>query len=137
MRPILAIVAGLVGGSLVNILLVNMNGVLIPLPEGADITSMEGLKASMALFQPIHFLMPWLGHALGTFAGAFIAAKLAPSHASKYAWGIAGFFFAGGIANALMLQGPMWFAAADLLLAYVPMGWLAIRVSGSSKGDDI
>lgn len=130
MKPFLAILAGMIGGSLVNILLVNMNGVLIPLPEGADITSMEGLKASMGLFEPIHFLMPWLGHALGTFIGAFIAFKLAPSHASRYAWGIGCFFLVGGLANAFMLPAPAWFIAADLLLAYGPMAWLAIRVGG-------
>lgn len=128
MKPILAIIAGLVGGSLVNILLVNMNGVLIPLPEGADVSSMEGLKASMSLFQPIHFLMPWLGHAFGTFVGAFVAFKLAPSQAERYAWGIGCFFLVGGIANAYMLNGPLWFTAADLLLAYAPMAWLAIRM---------
>lgn len=133
MKPILAILAGMIGGSLVNILLVNMNGVLVPLPEGADISSMEGLKASMGLFQPIHFLMPWLGHALGTFVGAFIAVKLAPSHAARYAWGIGCFFLAGGIANAFMLPAPAWFIATDLLLAYAPMAWLAIRL-GSLQG---
>lgn len=135
MRHILAVVAGLIGGSVVNILLVNLNGVLIPFPEGVDVSSMEALKASMPLFTPIHFLMPWLGHALGTFVGALIAAKLAPNHKSRYAWGIGGFFFMGGLANAIMLPAPLWFIAADLVVAYAPMAWLAIRVAGVDGSD--
>ena len=43
-----------------------MSSSLIPPPEGADVTTLEGLKTSMHLFQPKHFLMPFLAHALGT-----------------------------------------------------------------------
>ena len=128
MKNILAVIAAVIGGSLVNIALVNLNGVLIPLPEGADISSMEGLAASMSLFQPIHFLMPWLGHALGTLVGAFIAAKLAVTHKKMFAGVIGGFFLAGGIANAYMLPAPMWFIVADLTLAYIPMAWIGARL---------
>jgi hypothetical protein len=128
MKNILAVIAAVIGGSLVNIALVNLNGVLIALPEGADISSMEGLAASMSLFQPIHFLMPWLGHALGTLVGAFIAAKLAVTHKKMFAGVIGGFFLAGGIANAYMLPAPMWFIIADLLLAYIPMAMLGARI---------
>jgi hypothetical protein len=128
MKNILAVIAAVIGGSLVNIALVNLNGVLIALPEGADISSMEGLAASMSLFQPIHFLMPWLGHALGTLVGAFIAAKLAVTHKKMFAGVIGGFFLAGGIANAYMLPAPMWFIVADLLLAYIPMAMIGARI---------
>jgi hypothetical protein len=76
LKNILATVAGVIGGSLVNIGLVNLNGKVIPFPEGVDVSTMETLAASMTLFEPIHFLMPWLGHALGTLVGAFIAADL-------------------------------------------------------------
>ncbi len=129
MKNILAVIAAVIGGSLVNIALVNMNGVLIALPEGADISSMEGLAASMSLFQPIHFLMPWLGHALGTLVGAFIAAKLAVTQKKMFAGVIGGFFLAVGIANAYMLPAPMWFIVADLALAYLPMAWLGQRLA--------
>lgn len=127
MKNTLAVIAALVGGSLVNILLANMNGVLIPFPDGVDVSSMEALMASMSLFEPIHFLLPWLGHALGTLVGAFIAAKLAVTHKMRFAVGIGVFFLAGGIANAVMLPAPMWFISADLLLAYIPMEMLGAR----------
>jgi hypothetical protein len=129
MKNVLAVIAAVIGGSLVNIALVNLNGLIIPFPEGVDVSSMESLAASMPLFEPIHFLLPWLGHALGTLFGAFIAAKLAVTHKKMFAGVIGGFFLAGGIANAAMLPAPMWFIVADLALAYLPMAWLGQRIA--------
>jgi hypothetical protein len=129
MKNTLAVIVAVIGGSLVNIALVNMNGVLIALPEGADISSMDGLAASMRLFQPIHFLMPWLGHALGTFVGAFIAAKLVVTRKKIFAGVIGGFFLIGGIANAYIIPAPMWFIVVDLGFAYLPMAWLGGRIA--------
>ena len=69
--------------------------------------------------------MPFLAHALGTLAGAFVAAKLAVSHQMKYAIGIGVFFLLGGLANIFMLPSPTWFTVLDLGVAYIPMGLLA------------
>ena len=71
-RNILAvIVAAFVGGA-VNMALITISSSIIPPPEGVDVTTTEGLKASMHLFQPKHFIMPFLAHALGTFVGALL-----------------------------------------------------------------
>lgn len=43
-----------------------------------------------------------------------------------FAWVIGGGFLAGGVAAAFMIPAPAWFIALDLLLAYLPMAWLAI-----------
>ncbi len=75
-KNILAVIAGAILGSAVNMGIIMVSGSFIPPPNGADITTMEGLKASMHLFQPKHFIFPFLAHALGTFAGAFLAAKI-------------------------------------------------------------
>ena len=91
----------------------------------------EGLKASMPLFQPRHFIMPFLAHALGTFVGAFIAASIAATHKMKLALGIGVLFLIGGITNVLMLPSPLLFSVIDLAVAYIPMayigGMLAVR----------
>jgi hypothetical protein len=104
---------------------------LVPIPEGADISTMEALKESMQTFKPINFLFPFLAHALGTLVGAFVAAKLAASHQMKLALFIGGFFFIGGAMMVNMIGGPLWFIVADLVLAYIPMaffgGKLAIK----------
>lgn len=132
-RNVLAVIAGVVAGSLVNVLLVNIGPLVVPLPEGADVSSMEGLRGSMKLFAPVNFLFPFLGHALGTLAGAFVAARLAASHPMKLAIGIGVFFLIGGVTMVSMLGGPMWFNVADLLLAYIPMAFLGGFLAGGKR----
>jgi len=136
LRNILAVVAGVVVGAFVNSLLVNIGPSLIPLPEGADVSTMESLRESMGLFRPVNFLPPFVAHALGTLVGAFSAAKIAASHAMKLALGIGAFFLIGGITAAVMLGGPTWFIVADLALAYLPMGWLGAVLAGAGRNQD-
>ncbi|MEZ4979368.1 MAG: hypothetical protein R2772_08720 [Chitinophagales bacterium] len=102
-------------------------------PEGVNPADMESLKANMHLFQPKHFLMPFLAHALGTLAGAFVAALLAASNKLRLAMVIGIFFLAGGIANIMMLPSPLWFSILDLGLAYLPMAYLAYTFANKSK----
>ncbi len=123
-KNLIGLVAGLVCGSLVNILLVNMGPYVIPLPEGADISTMEGLRESMPLFKPANFVFPFLGHALGTLAGAFLVAKIASTHQMKFALVVGAFFLMGGIVMVKQLGGPVGFAVVDLVFAYLPMGYL-------------
>lgn len=127
-RNILAVIAGIILGSAVNMGIIMISGSVIPPPDGADVTTMEGLKASMHLFQPQHFIMPFLAHALGTFAGALMAGLLAASHKMSFAMFIGLFFLAGGIANTFMLPSPIWFTVLDLCVAYIPVAYFAGRV---------
>lgn len=133
-RNILAALAGVVVGSLVNMGLVNTGPLVVPLPEGADVSTMENLRDSMKLFTPVNFIFPFLSHALGTLAGAFVAARFAASHSLKLAIGIGVFFLLGGIAAATMIGGPLWFTIIDLLLAYIPMGYLGAVLAGATPG---
>ena len=115
--------------------IITMSGKIIPPPEGADLKTMEGLKASMQLMQPKHFLMPFLAHAIGTFAGGWIAAFIAASQKMKFAILISMVFFVGGVINIFMLPSPIWFTCVDLIGAYMPMGYLAGRLA--AKGSSL
>ena len=128
-KNILAIIAGIFTGMIVNMGLIMISGDVIPIPEGVDNTTTEGLVAGMHLFEPKHFIMPFLAHALGTFVGAFVATKLAVSHQMKFAIGIGVFFLLGGIASVFILPSPTWFTVLDLGLAYIPMGLLAGKLA--------
>lgn len=130
LRNILAVVAGVIVGSAVNMGLITLGPMLIPPPEGTDMTTMEGLLAAMPLMQPKHFIFPFLAHALGTLAGAFVTVKIAATRQMQMAMTIGIFFLIGGIMNIQMLPGsPMWFNVLDMVLAYLPMAWLAGKLS--------
>jgi hypothetical protein len=133
LRNVLAVVAGLVIGSVVNMGFITIGGTAIPPPAGADTATTEGLKASMHLFEAKHFLFPFLAHALGTFAGAAVAARLAASRRLQLAMVIGVAFFAGGLAMVLMLPSPLWFDALDLGLAYIPMAWLGWKLAARGE----
>lgn len=124
----LAVLLGIVIGSLVNMSIINISSTIIPPPSGVDVKTLEGLKAGIHLFEPKHFIMPFLAHAIGTFAGAIIALKIAATHQNKFAWTVGIFFLFGGTANIFMLPSPLWFSITDLLLAYIPMVYLAIKI---------
>ena len=71
-----------------------------------------------------------MAHALGTLAGALVAAKLAVSHHMKFAVGIGAGFLIGGISMVVQCGGPVWFITSDLLVAYLPMGYLGGLLAG-------
>lgn len=131
-RNILAVVIGLVLGSMVNMGIIMISAYIIPPPPGADVTTAEGLKASLHLFQPKNYIMPFLAHALGTFVGALIASIIAANHKWSYAIAIGLIFMIGGIINVATLPAPIWFSALDLIAAYVPMAYLGFKL-GTKK----
>ncbi len=132
-RNILSILAGIISGSVVNMGIIMISGSIIPPPEGADVTTMEGLKASMHLFGPENFVFPFLAHALGALTGAFLAGLIAGSHKMKFALSIGIFFLIGGIANAFLLPAPSWFIVLDITLAYIPMGYMGGKLAIRKK----
>ena len=127
-KLLLAVIAGLIVGSVVNMGIILLSGHLIPPPAGADTTTAEGLKASIHLFEPRHFVFPFLAHAIGTLAGAWLATKLAPSFGWIPAMTVGALFFLGGVISARMIPAPVWFVAVDLVLAYFPAAWLGLRL---------
>ena len=130
-KNILAVVVGIVVGGIVNMGIIMISGSIIPPPEGADLTTTEGLKAAMHLLEPKHFILPFLAHGLGTFAGAMLAAFIAATNKLKMALIIGACFLIGGIISAYMLPAPTWFIVLDLAGAYIPMAWIGgILISG-------
>ena len=131
MNPIvknfLAIIAGLAGGSIINMGLITLGGVVITAPEGTDTSTMEGLAAAMPLFELKHFIFPFLAHAVGVLVGAWLAALIAASHKLTIAMVIGCLFFLGGLYTAIVLPSPAWYIIVDLAVAYIPMSWIGYK----------
>jgi hypothetical protein len=127
-RNILAVIIGWLGGSAVNMGLIQTGNILLPI-EGIDPNDMDSFAAIMPTLGPEYFIFPFLAHALGTLVGAAIAGFIAASHKMKFSLGIGGFFLLGGIAVNYMLPGPTWFAVVDILIAYIPTAWVGGKLA--------
>jgi hypothetical protein len=133
LRLLIAVILGFVAGSAVNMGLILVSGRVIPPPAGADVATTEGLRASMHLFEPRHFIFPFLAHAMGTFVGAVVGMLLAPERSAIAPYTIGGLFFLGGCASVFMLPAPALFSAIDLLFAYFPAAWAATWLVSSRR----
>lgn len=134
LKLILAVIAGLIVGSVVNMALILAGPVVIAPPAGVDMSTTEGMQTGMHLLQPQHFLFPFLAHALGTLAGALITYLLTDSYRVQATYAVGVFFLAGGSVAANLIPAPIWFIVVDLALAYLPMAWLARQLGGKLVG---
>lgn len=116
-------------GGVVNMSLIRISGIIIPPPKGSNLQTTEGLVKAMHLMGPEHFLFPFLAHAFGTFVAAILVSKYCNPWSKAAAYSVAGLFFIGGLMMVLMLPSPMWFTLVDLILAYFPMAFLALKIS--------
>jgi len=130
LRNIIAVLTGLILGNLVNMGLIMLSSSIIPPPSGYDNTSIEGLKATMYLLEPKHFIFPFLAHAFGTLVAAFIASKIAANNQLKLSIVIGVLFLLAGISMVAMIPSPLWFSIIDLVGAYLPMAYVGWKLSG-------
>ena len=127
-KNILAVITGLIVGSIVNMMLVKIGHLLLPV-KGLDPNNMSQLAEIMATLDAKYFVFPFLAHSLGTLIGALIAHNVAAAHKMKFALMIGGFFLLGGIMVSRMIPAPTWFVVADILLAYIPMAWIGGKLA--------
>ena len=106
------VIAALFAGSIINMCFVWLGQQWFPAPAG--------FKNAL----PLHFLFPFLAHAMGTLSAAMLMCWLKPKETRRYALIIGIIFLIGGISACFMIPAPWWFIAADLLLAYIPMALL-------------
>ena len=127
-RSILAVFAGIIVGATCNMGLIQLGSYLIELPEGVVADSVESLEENIHRFSFVHFIFPFLAHALGTFVGAVVVALIDRklSHLTAYLVGL--LFFVGGLMMAASLPAPLTFEIVDLVFAYIPMVWLGLTI---------
>ncbi|MEO8574788.1 MAG: hypothetical protein ABI481_12535, partial [Pyrinomonadaceae bacterium] len=127
-RNILAVIVGILVGSLVNGALINLGHSVVPLPVGTNVDTMEGLRVAMQSFGPEQFIFPFLAHSIGTFVGALLATIIAATHKMKIAIAIGVVFLIGGIGAGIYLHAPLWYDAIDFIFAYIPVAWIGAKL---------
>lgn len=129
LRNILAVVAGLVLGSIINMGIINLGHMILPI-EGLDTNDMESFADVFPTLSAEYFVFPFLGHAIGTFIGAIITAKIAATQKMRMALIVGVLFLIGGIVAAYLIPAPIRFVVVDLAFAYLPMAWLGGNLGG-------
>ena len=127
-RNIIAVIAGWLIGSAVNMGFITLGHSIYPI-EGLDPNDMEAFAQVMPTLEPKYFIFPFIAHALGTLVGAIIAALIAANHKMKFALAIGVLFLLGGIAVNIMLPGPLWFTVLDIVAAYIPMAFIGGKIA--------
>ncbi len=127
-KNILAVISGWVGGSAINMGLIKTGHTIFPI-EGIDPNDMTALATVMPTLEYEYFIFPFLAHAIGTLVGSAIAGLIAANHKMIFSLGIGGLFLFGGIMVNYMLPGPTWFAATDIIIAYIPMAWIGGKIA--------
>ncbi len=131
-QNIFAVFSGVFIGILVNAGILTLSTQLGSLAEGIDPMDVENIRENIELLGPIDFIFPFFtAHAFGALAGAYTVARITAGHKMRYAVSMGAFFLLGGIANVMMMGGPLWYNVLDLLVAYIPMGWLGGRMVSS------
>ncbi len=128
LKGILVLFVGLFIGGELNMFIVENGHKLIENPSGTDFITLQGLKKSMHLMQPKHFVMPFLAHAIGTLLAAIIVVKLMPAQSKYLAYLVGLVFFVGGVMMIVMVPSPLWFTIVDLVFAYIPMSFIALKL---------
>jgi len=127
-RNIIAVIAGWLIGSAVNMGFITLGHKIYPI-EGLDPNDMEAFAQVMPTLEAQYFIFPFLAHALGTLVGAIIAALIVANHKMKFALAIGVLFLLGGIAVNIMLPGPLWFTVLDVVAAYIPMAFIGGKIA--------
>lgn len=132
LRNILAVIAGWIVGSVVNMALIQVGHIVYPL-EGVDLNDTKALSELMPTLDIQYFIFPFLAHALGTMFGAAIAGMIAINHKMKMALVVGVLFLIGGVMVNYLITGPTWFTVLDIVVAYIPMAWIGAKIAGGSN----
>ena len=138
-KNILAVLAGVIIGSIINMGILVLGKFIAPPPGGCDMFSMAQeefmtcLKTAIPSFATSDYITPFLAHAVGTLVGAFTAAKIAANRNLIFALVIGAWFLYGGVSAIQQFGGAMWYKVLDLVAAYIPTAYLGWMLAGSKK----
>ncbi len=130
-KGFLAIILGIITGSLVNGGLIFLFNAIFGSPEGMDLFDEKSVIAHADKLTTANYIGTLLAHQLGTLVGAFVAAKIAPVRKMIFAITIGVWFLLCGIYASSLIPAPAWFIITDLVL-YIPLAYMAGKL-GAGK----
>ena len=137
LRSIAAVVAGFIAASIVMMIVETLNGrVFYPeLAKAAEgVRDREKLRALFATAPLGALLVVIVGWILGSVAGGWVTAWLAPKAKMSHGLVLGLLLTLAGIANNLMLPPPLWFWIASLVV-FIPAVYLGARLRGARSSE--
>lgn len=130
-RKILAVVAGVILAGLVVYGVQAIGHQVYPPPENLDTKNMEAMKAYVATLPVGAFLFVLVAYILGSFAGGWLAAKIARASQISLALTVGGVQLLFGIMNLVVIPHPTWFAIAAVLV-FLPAAYWGGKIGTKS-----
>ena len=132
-RALLAIVAGLAVAALMIGLLKSIGHSMYPPPEGLDpFGDPEGFAIALEQIPTGALAMVLLSWALGTFTGAWLAARIVGR--AFYGLLVGGVMMLSGITNVISIPHPWWFTVAGIVL-FLPAAYAGARLATPGSTD--
>lgn len=131
-RNVAGVVLGILLGSLANMLLITLNGIFFPLPEGIEPGDQEAFKAFIATLPPTAFIIPFLAHFSQVVVGGLVASKVGTASPRTLVGIIGGLTVLGSVLTNLSIHPPAW-TWIELPL-YLPVIWGTIRLAEKMRG---
>jgi predicted MFS family arabinose efflux permease len=103
-----------------------------PLPEGLDMKNIEAVKAYVAALPTGALLFVLLAYGLGSFAGGWLAAKIARTSQIHLPLTVGGIQLLFGIMNIVMIPHPTWFAIAAVIV-FLPAAYLGGKLGSPAR----
>ena len=131
-RSILAVLAGGIVCGIIVFAVEAISSQIYPLPPGIDLTDPDAIRAAVAQLPLGAYLFVLFAWFLGVFAGAWVAARLAPGSPVVHGMIVAGLVLVATVVNLVALPHPAWMwvgAPAAILVG----GWLGARLGGRAR----
>jgi len=129
LRRIGAVIAGMIVAVLIVLASEGIGHKIYPPPPdmGTDMAKVKAFVATLPLSVLLIVLTGWL---IATFAGTWLAARIAGTPIPGYVVGA--LLLCGGIANAFMIPQPVWFSIASFVI-YIGATWVGARAGAPAR----
>src|SRR4051794_23378764 len=101
-----------------------------PSPPGMNPEDSASVRAAMALMPLGALLFVLLGWIVGTFAGAWVTARMVYRSPITHGLVLGAIFLAGSIVNMLLIPHPVWFWVLGVVV-FLPTAYLGAKLGGS------
>lgn len=130
-RSVLAVLAGIVVAMIVMFIFEGISGHLFPLPPGIDLHDHQAMTQHMDELPVGAFFTVLAGWAVGSFVGAWVAARLAGRVRLMHGLVVGAFFLAATVTVMLTIPHPLWMEISGIV-ALTGCSYLGARLAAAT-----